>query len=192
VSGRARARYPDQCCGVNGELEAAPTASEPRHAGLLMKKRGIWRVRRGRLLPVVICAAIALVGVEASQAAARRTAAAPVNHKRAPDSGPSVHHDKSPPLRSIHPLHTSGKAHPARPMPPGPSAVSTTPAGITNGSVSSRRLAPTPGTNFDGLTDSSPNTCACAPPDNEVAAGASQIVEIVNSELAVHSKTGAP
>jgi hypothetical protein len=56
--------------------------------------------------------------------------------------------------------------------------------------VTSTKLAPTAGSNFDGLTDSSPNPCNCAPPDNEVAAGATQVVEIVNSELAVYSKTG--
>ena len=75
-------------------------------------------------------------------------------------------------------------------MPPGPSAFSHISAPNSSGSTALSPLAPTAGTNFDGLTDSSPNSCLCAPPDNEVAAGPTQVVELVNTELAVYSKTG--
>ena len=74
-------------------------------------------------------------------------------------------------------------------MPPGPSALSSTPAQNTSGPVSSS-LALTAGANFDGIGAGSPNTCNCAPPDNDVATGPTQVVELVNTELAVYSKTG--
>jgi hypothetical protein len=144
-------------------------------------------VTRLAVLAVLAGTAAALLAIGAGSAAAV-SSTPPATHS--PDSGPTVHHDTSSPLRSIPPKHTPGKAHPARPVPPGPAALSSTAASDTSGVTAASRRAPSPSNNFNGLTDSSPNTCNCAPPDNEVAAGATQVVELVNSELAVYSKTG--
>ena len=145
-------------------------------------------VGRG-LLALLLCAGLAAAKLAVSPAHANAARASAAGQLPGPDSGPAVNHDISPPLRSIPPKHTPGAAHPARPVPPGPAGSSSNPAHNTSGSTASP-LAPTAGANFDGLTDSSPNTCNCAPPDNDVAAGPTQVVELVNSELGVYSKTG--
>jgi hypothetical protein len=158
---------------------------------------GLGRVlRRGNLgeflrtcALLLALAGLVTLGVASSTAAANHAPAVAVARALASDSGQAVHHDRSRPLRSITPLHTRGNAHPAKPLPAGPSTSASISAQNTSGSTTAV-LAPSPSANFDGLTDSSPNKCACAPPDNELAAGATQVVEIVNSELAVYSKTG--
>ena len=132
---------------------------------------------------------VVAVATSASSAAPSHAHASAGGPPNGPDSGPNIHHDKSPPLRSIPPEHTPGTGHPARPVPPGPSGLSSASAQNTSGPLS-RSLAPTAGANFDGIGAGSPNTCGCAPPDNDVAAGPSQVVELVNTELAVYSKTG--
>src|SRR5437763_7151274 len=155
-------------------------------------------LRRGRiptpvgrgLALVLVCAGLIAVGVGTSAAAGSPARATRVDSTLSPDSGPALHHDKSPPLRSIPPSHTPGKAHPAKPLPPGPAGLSHTSAPARSG-LTSTKLAPTAGSNFDGLTNSSPNSCNCAPPDNEVAAGSTQVVELVNTAFAVYSKNGA-
>ena len=99
---------------------------------------------------------------------------------------PAVHHDTSPPLRSLPPSHTPGKAHPVRPVPPGPSASSHNSAQNTSGPKSSSPLALSTISNFDGISAN-----GSAPPDDDGAAGPTQFVELVNTELAVYSKTGS-
>jgi hypothetical protein len=155
--------------------------------------RKYWTAMAARraLVGAMVCIGLIAVGVGTSAAAGSASPAASVDRTLTRDSGPAVHHDKSPPLRSIPPKHTPGTAHPAKPIPPGPAGLSHTSAPNTSGRASAK-LAPAVGTNFNGLTDSSPNTCNCAPPDNEVAVGAGQVVELVNSAFAVYnSSTGA-
>lgn len=112
-----------------------------------------------------------------------------------PDSGPAVHHDTSPPLRSLLPSGTRGHAYPARPTPPLPSASSRTFARDTSGSQAASPfnaplaspMMPSTSANFNGIPE---NACECVPPDPSGAAGPSQYVEVANTDLAVYSKTG--
>jgi hypothetical protein len=148
------------------------------------KKGEKWPVGRC-LATVVFCATTgtAIIAIATSSApAAQRPQTRAV--RLAGDSGPEKHHDKSPPLRTIPNSHTPGKAHPARPVPGGPSQHSGTVTKNTGGGPA--RFAPTASANFDGI-----GANGSAPPDNDVAAGPSQVVELVNSELAVYSKTGS-
>jgi hypothetical protein len=139
--------------------------------------------RFGRILAIaIVCAAFAAIGVGASGAVSPPPGA-PVTHGPGPDSGPEKHHDRSQPLRSIPPSHTPGKSHPARPVPVGPHT-SGPAAGNTSGPQ--RAAAPATIANFDGI-----GANGSAPPDNDVAAGPNQVVELVNTELAVYSKAGA-
>ena len=156
----------------------------------LIRKVRIGRlVGRGLVLTLLVGGVIA-AGVGSTQAAGTALQAAPVNHTPVPDSGPAVHHDTSPPLSSIPSEATPGMAHPAIPLPPGPASSSTTAVQSTSGPTASSRLAPSPSNNFDGLTATAPNSCGCIPPDNEVGVGTTQVVELVNTELGVYSKTG--
>jgi len=120
------------------------------------------------------------------------------------DSGPATHHDVSPPLRSLPADKGKSQVFPVRPepplhalTPPGPEGAT---AGISRSEQSPLRapeIAPestspftallTPATtaNFDGI----PST-GSVPPDPSGAAGLTQYVEVVNTELAVYSKTG--
>src|SRR5207248_1892482 len=140
--------------------------------------------RFGRVVVVaIVCAAFSAVGVAASGAASPPSGP-PVTHGPGTDSGPEKHHDRSPALRTIPPSHTPGKSHPVRPVPGGPSANPGTHAANTGG-TNSAAAAPRAGSNFDGI-----GANGSAPPDNDVAAGPSQVVELVNTELAVYSKTG--
>src|SRR5438270_11629342 len=82
----------------------------------------------GRWLGAVLaCGGLVALGATAAPAAPKPAhRSAPVVAHLASDSGPNQHHDRSPPLRSIPPSHTPGKAHPALPIPPGPAASSGT------------------------------------------------------------------
>ena len=81
------------------------------------------------------------------------------------------------------------------PGPPLPAAFSRTSARNTSGTTPTSPLTaplaspliPSASTSFDGIGD----ICRCVPPDNEVAAGPTQVVEVVNSDLAVYSKSGS-
>ena len=117
-----------------------------------------------------------------------------------PDSGPAVHYETSPPLRSITPGRAVGKAYPARPTPPLPSAFSRTSAQDTSGAQTGAALGaqltspliPSTTANFEGIDEGcrGPFGEPCGPPDPSGAAGPNQYVEVVNNELAVYSKTG--
>lgn len=142
-----------------------------------------------RLLPALTVALVTgaliapgLLGGAASASSRPLSPAAPFTvHVAA-----AVHHMKSRPLRSIAPSHTRGRVYPVRPTPPGPAAFSRTRAQNTAGPLAPSSLAPTKIANFDGIAAN-----GSAPPDNEVAAGPTQVVEVVNTKLAVYSKSGA-
>jgi hypothetical protein len=97
-----------------------------------------------------------------------------------------AHHDTSPPLRTISASHTPARVHPAlHTLPLSTSGVSSP---DTSGSrLRSSPLIPAPTTSFSGI-----GANGSAPPDNDGAAGPTQYTELVNSEIAVYSKTGAP
>ena len=111
---------------------------------------------------------------------------------------PEVHHDTSPPLRSIRPV-TGSRRHRAIPLrtfprPPAgvlPDPVVQPPAQPRPG----ERLAPTVtrkitgvGAGFSGPQGS--YTVSTAPADPNLAVGATQVVDLVNTAFAVLSKTG--
>ncbi len=131
---------------------------------------------------------VAAMGIGGSTvaAAAAKAAAAPAP-ARSPQvmTTSEVHHDTSAPLRSIAPSGSPSHAHPALHSQ---SAQST---GVAAPDTSGSRLAPTvriPTTavNFTGI-----GANGSAPPDNDGAIGATQYVELVNSQFAVYSKSGA-
>jgi hypothetical protein len=104
---------------------------------------------------------------------------------RAPVVSGSLHNDTSAPLRDLRPTTTRGRTHPVRHVPVQSGGAVSAPD--TSGARSAAaRLTPTPSVNFDGDPDNS----GVVPPDNDGAAGPTQFVELVNSQLAVYSKTG--
>jgi hypothetical protein len=103
------------------------------------------------------------------------------------DSGPAIHHDTSRPLRDYRPTHTPpGKDHADVELPtplvgaPDPVVQTTAPAAA----------APAV-TSFEGIGQGN-ITVSGAPPDPNAAVGPTQVVEVVNTSLAVFNKsTGA-
>jgi hypothetical protein len=94
----------------------------------------------------------------------------------------NAHHDRSAPLRSMRNTYTSPRAHPALHGPRSKVTVSARDTSSTTGSA----LIPTANVNFDGIAAD-----GVAPPNANGAAGANEFVELVDSEFAVYSKTGA-
>lgn len=124
---------------------------------------------------------------------ASRTSAGPVSTRQSRDSGPPVHHDTSPPLRSIPPKPAGHKrflGHDHQgPLPHPPSSTTRDPV---IQSTAPRSAAVTATANFEGLGQGFPGfTLNGAPPDPDAAVGATQVIQVVNSALAVFSKTGA-
>ena len=105
-------------------------------------------------------------------------------------SGPSaqvsedLHHDTSPPLRSLQSSGTRGHAHPAKHHQPDAAASTNSPD--TSQQSATPRI-PSTTVNFTGI-----GANGSAPPDDDGAIGPTQFVELVNTELAVYSKIGAP
>ncbi|MHB8572180.1 MAG: carbohydrate binding domain-containing protein [Candidatus Dormibacteria bacterium] len=110
---------------------------------------------------------------------------------------PEVHHDTSPPLSSIPPAQVQntidGKVFRSQPLGHGPDSGSggnLAPQGgspDTSGTVPGRNL-PTASANFNGVVN---DPSGVVPPDNEVAAGATQVFQLVNSQFEIFSKSGA-
>ena len=101
----------------------------------------------------------------------------------APVVGSDAHHDTSRPLRSYAATTTRSTSHPAKHGPPGPEGP---PAADTSGGSTPTANAPAATNNFDGTPDNS----GVIPSDDTGAAGSTQFLEIVNSQIAVYSKTG--
>jgi hypothetical protein len=103
-------------------------------------------------------------------------------------AGPAEHHDTSPALRDIPPApRPSGQrvipVRPVRHEAPRADPVVQSSAGP---------FAPTASANFDGIGNGVAGfSVAYAPPDTNLAVGPSQLVESVNVDLAVMSKSGA-
>jgi hypothetical protein len=132
--------------------------------------------------------AVALTaGMQAAVAGTVQATAARAPHHRVVQSF-AVHHDVSPPLRSIRPLHDRGRVHPVR-----HARVTTRVGRVVNSPDTSglrhpliRNIPPT-SADFAGGGD----TCGCQPPDTQGAAGPTQYVQLINLSLAVYSKTGS-
>jgi hypothetical protein len=110
--------------------------------------------------------------------------------EQSPDSGPAVHHDTSPPLRTMHGKRGSHKhktpdISEQLPHPP----ASGTPDPVVQ-HAPGVGAAPTPGSSFEGI-GSGNYSITGVPPDPNAAVGSTQIFEVVNTAYAVYSKTGA-
>ena len=105
-----------------------------------------------------------------------------------PDVQYPVHSDISPPMRDIVSVVTPPSARSSfAPMPVPRTPVS----GQVDGALQTTPGAPlsaTKGIDFDGV--GAPNTCNCAPPDTNMAAGPNHLVQWVNSSYAVYDKAG--
>jgi hypothetical protein len=98
----------------------------------------------------------------------------------------SVHHDTSAPLRSLPPAGGGHRRAPAvHHAPPAAGAAQRAPDTSGAGVVASP-LIPSPSVSFDG----SPDNSGVVPPDNDGAAGPTQFVELVNSQITVFDKSG--
>jgi hypothetical protein len=106
-----------------------------------------------------------------------------------PDSGPATYHDTSAALSSLTSSGTSGEASAVQETPPLSGESSESLAKDTSGSYPTPALMPATSANFDGIPE---GKCECIPPDPSGAAGPTQYVEVVNTELDVYSKTGTP
>lgn len=124
---------------------------------------------------LVVAGALAVPGIAAAQGATAGRAGQVVVTAEA-------HHDTSPPLRGIRPSHTPPKAYPAK---RGPVRHGSGKASDTSGRGSASPFVPSTSTNFDGIPAD-----GVAPPDTDGAAGATQYVELVNSEFEVFNKSG--
>jgi hypothetical protein len=147
-----------------------------------------------RRTPAVAAALAAgcLVVVAGSANAASRAA-----RDRPTEVAPAVNYDTSPPLASMTPAPAppldEKKEHPQHKYPAPPA--STTPDPVTQSQVGAA-AAPSIATNFEGVGQGfvgPQGTFAVnsAPPDPNSAVGPTQIVEVVNSALAVFSKAGS-
>ena len=127
---------------------------------------------------VFVAGTIALGFAPASSvAASAATTAAPVV------VGSDSHHDTSRPLHSYKATTTKATSHPAKHGPPGPQGP---PTADTSGGTTPSVNAPAATNNFDGTPDNS----GVIPSDDTGAAGTTQYFEIVNSQIAVYSKSG--
>ena len=155
-------------------------------------------IRRRLALPLATLAVLLglLVGAgKAGAASANPGAPAGPSATRSPDSGPAVHHDTSPPLRTIPPTrHPPGqRVIPVRPLPrpSGPAG----PDGASQPAAFPSPQVPSTSLNFDGIGAgfSGPQgtfTVQAAPPDTNGAVGPNNYVQIVNTDFAVFNKSG--
>ena len=115
-------------------------------------------------------------------------AALPVFAQTEPDVQYPVHSDISPALRDI----VSTVQPPAGRISLAPMPIPRTPVSPQIDPVLQTTPGPAsnaaPGVSFDGV--GAPNTCNCAPPDTNMAAGPNHLVQWVNSSYAVYDKAG--
>ncbi len=114
-----------------------------------------------------------------------------------PEVQQAVHHDVSPPLRTL--AHYNNSSGQRRDMPlrllPVPHGASVQADPVVQSAAPGPKVGTTAGFNFNGVGDTSntpANPCNCAPSDTNGAAGATQFVQWVNTAFAVYNKsTGA-
>ncbi|WP_174505190.1 hypothetical protein [Streptacidiphilus carbonis] len=148
---------------------------------------------RGRIAALAaLLASLPAVWLTAPAAhAAAPTTPAAVSVHQSVDSGKAVHHDTSPPLRTLHAAAGSSAKHKADdkeerlPHPPASKIPDPVVQRTTTGPAT-----PTTGSAFDGIGTSNYSVTG-VPPDPNAAVGSTQIVEVVNTAYAVYSKTGS-
>jgi hypothetical protein len=101
---------------------------------------------------------------------------------------PEIHHDTSPPLRTIAPKRED-KGRRVRAEHRFPHSASTTTADPVVQLAAPTKAAPTTGVGFQGMT-ATDGSQSGMPPDPNAAVGPSNVVEVVNTTFAVYSKTG--
>src|SRR5579859_241273 len=113
-------------------------------------------------------------------------------------SGPTISyglHAVTPPLRDIAPnpfLNEGPKLIPLRhPLPEAPFNPQPDPGLQTSEAPVASSVGVTNGANFEG-TDLDASICDCAPPDTNMAVGSTQIVQWVNSQYTIYSKSTNP
>jgi hypothetical protein len=146
-----------------------------------------------KLLVILAAVAMATAGLTGGAAARADPApAVPTLRAQSSDSGPAVHHDRSRTLASMAALAGPPAPASAAPVPllplPHPKSTPVDP-------VVQHQQGPTPAvattSNFDGIGSVTGYLVGAVPPDPNAAVGTTQVVEIVNTALAVYSKTGA-
>jgi hypothetical protein len=148
--------------------------------------------RVGVTIAGAVVAVVPALALTASPAQAQATSprSAP---RQSSDSGPAVRHDLSRPLREIHPApFIRAGEHEGDDELPHPAAGQIADPVVQG--APGEALAPTP-TSFDGIGQgfSGPSgtfTVNGIPPDTNAAVGTTQVVEIVNSAIAVFNKSG--
>jgi hypothetical protein len=140
------------------------------------------RVKHWAATVAIGLAAATSFGMGVRSASALATLSNPTPGAHLAEVTQSAGHDTSPPLRQIHPSEQSGTGHPAK-HHGGDSRQ--TASSNTSGHAATPRI-PSTNASFNGISAN-----GSAPPDNEGAAGPTQYVELVNTELAVYTKTGS-
>ncbi|HET6214654.1 MAG TPA: hypothetical protein VFE14_17445, partial [Micromonosporaceae bacterium] len=149
--------------------------------------------RAGATLAGLILASASFAALTGAPAQAAAGTADPSTSALNSDSGPAIKHDLSRPLRTLKPArdveageHEGDDAvpHPGAGQIPDPVVQKAAPAAT----------APTT-TSFDGIGQGFTGpagtfTVSGAPPDTNAAVGSTQVVEIVNTSIAVFNKTG--
>ena len=152
------------------------------------------RPRRPVLLVALVVPAL-IVGLAAVQLGGPSPSQAAHSSLRAPTISPNDHHDASPPIRDLPPA-TGGSQRDEQDegVLPHPATVPGAADGVVQATLPAP-LIPATATNFDGVGNgfSGPQgtfTVNSAPPDTNGDVGPNHYVQIVNTDLAVFSKTG--
>jgi hypothetical protein len=153
---------------------------------------------RGNLVSLAASGALVFGTVVAlpTQVGATTHVASPA--RSAPHVAAAAHHDRSLPLRDMRATRALSRSHPARALPRRSAAQNLTPAPMTpvTGAVVTGPSSLTPGSlNFNGVGQgfTGPQgafSVSSAPPDTTGAAGPNDYVQMVNSSIAVFSKSG--
>ncbi|MCW2879632.1 MAG: hypothetical protein JWQ95_3732 [Sphaerisporangium sp.] len=141
---------------------------------------------RRALIPIV--AIVTAIGVTA--AVAPQAVAAPTPPPAHSTVEHTDHQDVSAPLASItpaSPTRPSRRVYPLHPMPQRPQTTAHDP--VVQAKAVRMAAVPTVNANFDGIGQGN-YAITGVPPDPDSAVGATQVVEVVNTALAVYSKTG--
>ncbi|HEY7781133.1 MAG TPA: hypothetical protein VIC85_13045 [Ktedonobacterales bacterium] len=160
-----------------------------------MPQRRVWA--SGVVFATSTVLVLATVLVTAAVGAAPHAASPGSYTGPRPEVQQAVHHDVSPPLRTL--AHYNNSSGQRRDMPlrllPVPHGASVQADPVVQSAAPGPKVGTTAGFNFNGVGDTSntpANPCNCAPSDTNGAAGATQFVQWVNTAFAVYNKsTGA-
>ena len=143
---------------------------------------------------VALVVPVVVAGLVAVQLGGAPSATAAQASLRAPTISPNVHHDASPPLRDLPPSAGAHRAEQDEGLLPHPATVPGAVDRVVQSTLPAP-LIPATATNFDGVGNgfTGPQgtfSVNSAPPDTNGDVGPNDYVQIVNTDLAVFSKTG--